>query len=190
MAKKCLILIAGLILLTLLGIVKGVTTNTSGKGAPPSNLSTELQNEIPSDWKSYQSSGLQLSLRYPPTYTVTETDETLVIQHDSNLVPNITIHRSKGLPAEVWGPQALETHREARKDPSAPSFIVTTFSTGDPSTVRRYILFPKRYPESPADTGEDAEGLLIDMLGGDTHDPKDNLTATLEKVIFSLQDLR
>lgn len=188
MAKKILIIIIGILLLTLIGIFKGGVHGTSVKSVAVTETAIGAVGEVPADWKSYTSSALRLSLRYPPTYVITESDGVLSVQSDATFVPSITITRTAGLPSQVWSARALETHRVARKNPADPSFIVTSFSTGDPSTVRRYILFPKSFPESLTDTGEGAEGLLIDMLGGDSRDPKDNLTATLEKVIFSLED--
>ncbi len=189
MARKFLILITGIALLTLIGVFKGATQSTPAKNETPAETTGNALGNVPTDWKSYTSTVLKLSLRYPQNYTLTEKDGTLTVQNDPALVPSLTITRTAGIPGKVWGPTAIETHRVSRKVPSDPAFIVTSFSTGDPSTVRRYILFPKSYPESPDDTGVDAEGLVIEMLGGDARDPKDNLTQTLEKVIFSLQDL-
>ncbi|MSU55828.1 MAG: hypothetical protein EXS51_00755 [Candidatus Taylorbacteria bacterium] len=189
MAKRIIVLVVGIALLVVLGALSGLARHTP-VGEKTTVVVSNDSGEVPTDWKYYQSKNLGVSLRYPTTYKITEAEGAIVIQHAPDLVSNITISREKGLMSQIWGLQATETHRESRKDLTASPFIVTSFSTGDPSIARQYILFPKDFPRDRADTEEDVEGLMIQLLGGDSLDKNDVLTPILEKIVFSIVDTR
>jgi len=146
-------------------------------------VESEAARDIPKDWKTHTSEMLDVSFRYPPEFTVKEEGGIISVMDDPALASGLTITREYDLLQKVWGLQAWESRRSGR-------FIVTSYNTSDPSIARQYILMPESFPEGLEDTGANTEGLRIALLGGDSFDPKETLTETLEDIVFSIQDLR
>jgi|GEM_PF-4509635 hypothetical protein len=187
MLKRPRILLGGVISVVLVVLFIGTSV---AKNPVSTSTFTATSTDIPTVWKQYASEGIGVTFRYPPTYTVSEAEGVIEIRHDPLLIPNLVLTREKDLLRSVWSLQAHEVHRESRKDPTAQSFIVTSFTTGEPSIVRQYILMPKDFPKDLGDTEENTKGLRITFLGGDSFDKGETLTSTLEKIVFSIEDIR